>query len=56
MQRKKTPEEIRRNELIRELIKIDGLKTVQDAQSFVKEILSNTVQNMLVGELDEELG
>ena len=56
MQRKKTPEEIRRNELIRELIKIDGLKTVQDAQSFVKEILSNTVQNMLIGELDEELG
>lgn len=56
MQRKKTPEEIRRSELISELIKIDGLKTVQDAQDFVKEILSSTVQKMLVGELDEELG
>jgi transposase-like protein len=56
MQRKKTPEEIRRSELLGELIKLEGLRTVEDAQNFVKEILGSTVQKMLVGELDEKLG
>lgn len=56
MQRKKTPEEIRRSELLGELIKLEGLRTVEDAQNFVKEILGSTVQKMLVGELDDKLG
>lgn len=41
MQRKKTPEEIRRSELLGELIKLEGLRTVEDAQNFVKEILGS---------------
>lgn len=34
MQRKKTPEEIRRSELIGELIKLEGLRTVEDIQNY----------------------
>ena len=52
----RTPEEIRRAELIAELIKIDGLKTAADARNLVKEITGDTLQKMLIAELDEELG
>ena len=56
MQRKKSPEEIRRKELLRELIGLSGAKTGADAQNLVKEILSGTLEEMLEAELDEELG
>ena len=56
MQRKKTPEEIRRQELIRELIELDGVKTASDARNMVKSLLGGTLQDLLTAELDEELG
>jgi len=56
MRKQKTPEQIRRDELLDELIKLDGLKTAEDAQNLVKEILGGTIQRMLTAELDEELG
>ena len=56
MQRKKSPEEIRRKELFRELIAASGVKTAADAQNLVKEMLSGTLEGMLEAELDDELG
>lgn len=56
MQRKKTPEEIRKQELLRELIQFSGTKTASQAQDLVKEILSGTLETMLNSELEEELG
>lgn len=56
MQRKKNPEEIRRKELLKELIALSGTKTAADAQDLVKEILGGTLETMLESELDEELG
>jgi transposase-like protein len=56
MQRKKSPEEIRRKELISELVKVSGVKTFADVQAMMKEAMSETLQNMLEAELEEELG
>jgi len=56
MQRKKTPEEIRKRELLKELIQLTGTKTASQAQDLVKEILSGTLETMLNSELEEELG
>lgn len=56
MRRKKTPEEIRKQELLRELIQLSGTKTASQAQDLVKEILSGTLETMLNSELEEELG
>jgi putative transposase len=56
MRRKKTPEEIRKQELLRELIQLTGTKTALQAQDLVKEILSGTLETMLNSELEEELG
>jgi len=56
MQRKKSPEEIRRKELFRELIAVSGIKSAADAQNLVKEMLSETLEGMLEAELDDELG
>ena len=56
MQRKKTPEEIRKRELLKELIQLTGTKTALQAQDLVKEILSGTLETMLNSELEEELG
>ena len=56
MQRKRSPEEIRRKELFRELIAVSGAKTAADAQNLVKEMLSETLEGMLESELDDELG
>jgi transposase-like protein len=51
-----TPEQLRQDELIGELIKLRGMTTADDAQNFVKEILGGTIQKMLVAELDNKLG
>jgi putative transposase len=56
MQRKRTPEEIRKEELFRELLQLTGTKTASQAQELVKEMLSGTLETMLKSELDEELG
>lgn len=56
MQRKKSPEEIRRKELLKELVALSGTKTANDAQDLVKEILSGTLETMLDSELEDELG
>lgn len=56
MRRKKTPEEIRKEELFRELIQLTGTKTASQAQDLVREMLSGTLETMLKSELDEELG
>ena len=56
MRRKKTPEEIRKRELLKELIQLTGTKTALQAQDLVKEILSGTLETMLNSELEEELG
>lgn len=51
MQRKKTPEEIRRSELISELIKLDGLKTVEDAQNFSRRFWAARCKKCLLRSL-----
>ena len=56
MRKQMTPEQLRQDELLGELIKLRGMKTAEDAQSFVKDLLGGTIQKMLVAELDEELG
>ena len=56
MRKQKTPEQIRQSELIRELIKLRGMKTAMDAQDMLKDLLGGTLQEMLVAELDHELG
>lgn len=43
-------------ELIQDLIKIGGLKTVKDLDNLVKEIYRETLENLLEAELDEKLG
>jgi len=56
MRKQKTPEEIRQRELIAELVKLRGMKTADDAQNMIKDLLGGTIQEMLVAELDDELG
>jgi len=56
MRKQKTPEQLRREELLGELIRLDGLKTAGDVQSLVKELTGGMIQKMLVAELDEKLG
>jgi len=56
MRQKKSPEELRRKELLKELIALSGTKTTADAQELVKEILSGTLETMLNAELEDELG
>ncbi len=56
MQRKRTPEEIRKQELFRELLQLTGTKTAAQAQDLIREMLSGTLETMLRSELDEELG
>ena len=56
MRKQKTPEQLRREELLGELIRLDGLKTAGDVQNLVKELTGGMIQKMLVAELDEKLG
>jgi transposase-like protein len=41
---------------LRELIKEQGLKDMADVNQFIKDLLSETIQEMLEAELDSELG
>ncbi|MBO8161906.1 MAG: transposase, partial [Thermosipho sp. (in: Bacteria)] len=41
---------------LRELIKEQGLKDMADINQFIKDLLSETIQEMLEAELDNELG
>ena len=43
-------------EQLRELIKEKDIKTVSDIQNMLKEMFSETIQEMLEAELDTELG
>jgi len=48
-----TPE---KKELISRLIAEYNIKTAKDLQEALKDLLGNTIQNMLEAELDEQLG
>ena len=43
-------------ELLKQFIKENGLKTVEDAENFVKELFADTIQELLEAEMDEGLG
>ena len=45
-----------RREAIRSLIKEKGIKTAEDAQEALKELFGGTLEELLKGELDDELG
>ena len=45
-----------RKELVKQLIKEFDLKDTNDISSMFKELMSDTIQEMLNGELDDELG
>lgn len=51
-----TPEEKRRKELIRELLKETPLRDGQDLNNIMKEFIAEIVNGSLEGELDDELG
>lgn len=42
--------------LLKQLVKEKGLKTVEDAENFVKELLGPTIQALLEAEIETELG
>ena len=44
------------NKLIKELIEQYGVKTTDDIKDMLKELLGETIQTMLEGEIEEELG
>ena len=46
----------RENKLIKELIDQYGVKTTDDIKDMLKELLGETIQTMLEGEMEEELG
>ena len=46
----------KRKELIKELIKEFDLKDTNDISSMFRELMGDTIQEMLNSELDEELG
>jgi len=46
----------KRKELIKGLISEFDLKTTDDIQTMLKELMGNTIQGMLEAELDEDLG
>ena len=46
----------KRKELIKELIKEFDLKVTNDISSMFRELMGDTIQEMLNSELDEELG
>lgn len=46
----------KRKELVRGLISEFNLKTTDDIQNMLKELMGSTIQGMLEGELDDELG
>ncbi|MBI9030769.1 IS256 family transposase [bacterium] len=57
MARKKlSPEKKRRKELIRELLKEEGVKDAVGIQSLMREMLGEILEGALEGELEEELG
>jgi len=56
MRKQKTPEQLRQDELLEELIKLRGMKTAGDVQDMLKDLLGSTMQKMLVAELDNKLG
>jgi transposase-like protein len=56
MQRERSPEEIRRKELFRELVELSGVKTMADVRNLVKEMTSGTLEKMPEAELEDELG
>jgi len=51
-----TPEEKRRKELIKELLRDTPLKNGEDLNNIMKEFIAEIVNGSLVGELDDELG
>lgn len=53
---KKTPETESRRGKLRELLKEYNVKTMQDVHNFVKMLTSETIQEALDAELDNELG
>ena len=46
----------RENKLIKELINQYGVKTTDDIKDMLKDLLGETIQTMLEGEIEEELG
>ena len=46
----------RENKLIKELIDQYGVKTTDDIKDMLKDLLGETIQTMLEGEIEEELG
>ena len=44
------------NKLIKELIDQYGVKTTDDIKDMLKDLLGETIQTMLEGEIEEELG
>ena len=44
------------NKLIKELIHQYGVKTTDDIKDMLKDLLGETIQTMLEGEIEEELG
>ncbi|MCI9313016.1 MAG: IS256 family transposase, partial [Erysipelotrichaceae bacterium] len=46
----------KRKELVKELIKEFDLKDANDISSMFRELMGDTIQEMLNSELDEELG
>ena len=44
------------NKLIKELIDQYGVKTTDDIKEMLKDLLGETIQTMLEGEIEEELG
>ena len=53
--REMTPEQLKQDELLGELIQLGGLKTVGDIQNMLKDLTAGMIQKMLVAELDEKL-
>jgi len=54
--REMTPEQLRQDELLGELIELRGMKTAGDIQVMLKELTGEMIQKMLISELDEKLG
>lgn len=56
MSRRKSNENERKGNIISELIEMYDIKTASDIQEALKDLLGNTIENMLVSELSEHLG